>query len=484
MTAIMSHPDCHHKIRELFNDYMKLYASRDERLTLLFSENFSGCTAGGSILVKDRNEWVDIIRQDFSEVSGPININIRDISTQELSESVVVVTALFNIHLPVPEAILSQDVTRLVLIFRLENEAWKVVHSSTSLPCHMMQGDEVLPINNIQERNQLLEALVEERTRALNEKEEFYRILTEDTLDVIWRVDDQLRITYISPSDERFRGFKAEEVVGKHVFELFNEEGIAIVAEAFRKRQEAEQQQNQLGFVKFEAPHRCKDGRVIWGEVCSKAVRDTQGKIIGFHGITRENTKRKQIHDQVRQLAFYDTLTHLPNRRLLIERLSNMLAANSHTCCYGALMFVDLDNFKPLNDNYGHFVGDLLLVEVASRLKSCVRETDSVARFGGDEFVVMLGELVADYPSSLAHTKIVAEKIRARLADVYQLNVAQETKVKNIVEHHCSASIGVFVFPTQGVNTDDILRYADKAMYQAKAAGRNTIRFFETNTQA
>ncbi|WP_052063943.1 diguanylate cyclase domain-containing protein [Nitrincola sp. A-D6] len=478
MTFINLHPDRHRKIRALFDEYIELYASRDERLTAFFSEDFSGYTCGGSVLVTDRDEWIRIIRQDFSEVPGRIRIELRDISMQDLSEQVVVVSAFFNIHLPVPESILSREVARLVLIFRLEGKDWKIVHSGLSFPYHLVQDGEVYPLNNLHEQNRLLEALVEERTRTLNESESFYRLLTEDTLDVIWRADSELRITYISPSDEHFRGFKADEVVGHHVLELFNTEGAAIVTEAWRKRQQAEMEGKRLGFISFEAPHLCKDGSVIWGEVFSKAVRDENEKIIGFHGITREITQRKQMQDQIRQLAFYDTLTQLPNRRLLIDRLNQALAASKRKECHGALMFVDLDNFKPLNDNHGHYVGDLLLIEAAHRLKSCVREIDTVARFGGDEFVVMLSELDIDLAKSIAHAEVVAEKIRARLSDVYQLNVMREGEAERLVEHPCSASIGVCVFLNHEASTDDILKWADKAMYQAKTAGRNTIRFY------
>jgi diguanylate cyclase (GGDEF)-like protein/PAS domain S-box-containing protein len=483
MTSIILDPDCHHKIRALFDEYIELYASRDDRLTTFFSEGFSGYTLGGSVLVTDRNEWVKIIQQDFSEVPGRIHIDIRDISMQDLSDYVVVVNAILRIHLPVPERVLSQEVVRLVLIFRLEDEAWKIVHSGISVPYHLVQDGEVYPLNNLQERNRLLEALVEERTRALNEREEFYRSLTEETPDVLWRTDSELRITYISPSDERLRGYKAEEVIGQHVFDLFNEEGIAIVTEALRKRHQTEREGNPFGFAKFEAPHRCKDGSVLWGEVFSKAVRDEHGKITGYHGITRENTKRKQMQDQVRQLAFYDTLTQLPNRRLLIDRLNQKLIANKRTGNHGALMFIDLDNFKPLNDKYGHFVGDQLLIEVANRLKCCVREMDSVARFGGDEFVMLLGDLVADHAKSIAHAKVVAEKIRVRLSDVYQLNVTREGEAESIIEYRFSASIGVFVFLDHEASADNILKCADKAMYQAKAAGRNTIRFYEADVR-
>lgn len=478
MTARALHQDRHRQIRSLFDEYIELYASRDDRLTTLFSENFSGYTGGGSTLIKDRNEWVKITRQDFSEVPGRINIEMLDISLQDLSDDVVVVSAFFKIHLPLPEHILSREVARLVLVFRLEGKDWKIAHSGISIPYHLVQDGEVYPLKSLQERNRELEAMVAERTRELNEREAFYRLLTEDTMDVLWRADSDFRITYISPSDERLRGFKAEEVVGHHVFELFNDEGVAIVTQAMRKRQDTEQDGKQLGFVSFEAPHRCKDGHLIWGEVFSKTVRDAQGRITGYHGITREITKRKQMQDQVRQLAFYDTLTQLPNRCLLNDRLNQTLAASKRSGRYGALMFVDLDNFKPLNDRHGHFVGDLLLIEAGKRLKSCVREMDTVARFGGDEFVVMLGELNIDKAKSISRAEIVAEKIRARLSGAYHLNIRRQGEAESTVEHHCSASIGVVVFLDHDTSPDDLLKWADKAMYQAKEAGRNAIRFY------
>ena len=483
MPATAPRPDRHCKIRTLLDEYIERYASRDDRLVDFFSEDFSGYTAGGSVLVTSRDDWIRIIRQDFSEVPGRLGIEMRDLSMQELSAQVIVVTAFFNIHLPVPDPVLSREVARQVLVFRLEGDAWKIVHSGTSFPYHLAQDGEVYPLDKLRERNRMLEALVEERTRELNERESFYRLLTEDTMDVLWRADDEFRITYISPSDEQFRGFKAEEVVGRHVFELFSDEGVAIVSDAIRRRRQSEQDGNPLGFVKFEAPHRCKNGDVIWGEVFSKAVRDEHGNITGFHGITREITQRKQLQDQIRQLAFYDTLTQLPNRRLLIDRLEQALAASRRSGRHGALLFVDLDNFKPLNDLHGHHAGDLLLIEAARRLKACVREIDSAARFGGDEFVVLLGDLEIDRRESTVRAGVVGEKIRARLSDVYRLDVSREGGAESIVEHHCSASVGVFVFSGHEASSDDVLKSADKAMYQAKAAGRNTVRIHEEDAQ-
>ncbi|WP_151669851.1 diguanylate cyclase domain-containing protein [Nitrincola schmidtii] len=469
----------HHKIRGLFDQYIEYYAGRHERLIDFFSKEFSGFAGGGSVLVKDREEWIAITRQDFAEVPEQIKIQLIDLSQQDLSKDIVSVTAFFHMHLSDPEVIFSREIVRLVLIFRLEEESWKIVHSSFSVPYHLVEQGEVFPLNSLQERNRILEELVEERTKELNQREAFYRLLTEDTLDVLWRTDANLVITYVSPSDERLRGFKSEEVIGHHVFSLFNEEGVAIVIKALEKRQVSEKEGNPLGFVNFEAPHVCKDGSVIWGEVFSKAVRDEAGNIIGFHGITREITKRKNMQDQIKQLAFYDTLTQLPNRRLLIDRINQASAASKRTGHHGALMFVDLDNFKPLNDVHGHHVGDLLLVEVAKRLKDCVREMDTVARFGGDEFVLLLGDLDTSFEKSVAYASSVAEKIRCRLSDIYQLKVKHNDQAERLVEHRCTASIGVYVFIDHKANPDEILKCADKAMYDAKAAGRNTIKFYQ-----
>lgn len=170
MTSIIPHSDRHHKIRALFDEYIRLYASRDDRLTTFFSEDFSGYTVGGSVLVTDRNEWVKIIQQDFSKMPGHIHIDIRNISMQDLSDHVVVLNAFLSIRLPFQESVLSREAARLVLIFRLENKAWKIVHSGISVPYHLAQDGEVYPLINLQERNRLLEALVEERTRELNER--------------------------------------------------------------------------------------------------------------------------------------------------------------------------------------------------------------------------------------------------------------------------------------------------------------------------
>lgn len=187
-------------------------------------------------------------------------------------------------------------------------------------------------------------------------------------------------------------------------------------------------------------------------------------------------TARKQLEDQVRQLAFHDALTKLPNRRLLNDRLVQAMASSKRNHRHGALMFLDLDNFKSLNDSQGHDAGDLLLLDVAERLKSCMRETDTVARIGGDEFIVMLGDLHADKTISTDLAICVAEKIRRALAIPYFLNVKHDRKADQTVEHHCTASIGVILFIGHETSQEDILKWADAAMYRAKDDGRNRVR--------
>jgi diguanylate cyclase (GGDEF)-like protein len=148
-------------------------------------------------------------------------------------------------------------------------------------------------------------------------------------------------------------------------------------------------------------------------------------------------------------------------------------------------MVLDLDNFKPLNDQHGHVVGDLLLVEVARRLIACVREVDTVARFGGDEFVVVLGDLDEDQIESQKQALLIAEKIRLALAAPYRLSITKENSRPATVEHHCSASIGVVIFVNHEAPLEDIMKWADAAMYQAKEAGRNAIQFYGAkDTQA
>jgi ketosteroid isomerase-like protein len=156
------------EIRQLLDDYLRMYATRDDRLTSYFSDDFSGFTGGGDFLVKDREAWVAITRQDFAQVKDPIRIELKDLAFQFLADSIAVATSFFTIHLPIKDHVLSRETARLVLIFRKEPSGWRICHSSISIPYHLVREGEVYPLQELMERNQVLETLVAERTAKLN----------------------------------------------------------------------------------------------------------------------------------------------------------------------------------------------------------------------------------------------------------------------------------------------------------------------------
>lgn len=210
---------------------------------------------------------------------------------------------------------------------------------------------------------------------------------------------------------------------------------------------------------------------VAWGDFeC-----DSTGQPVLQVGAIQDITERKAAAGEIEHLAFYDPLTGLPNRRLLLDRLKQALASSTRSQRYGALLFIDLDNFKVLNDTLGHHIGDLLLQQVARRLVTCVREGDTVARLGGDEFVLMLEDLSENPQEAATQTETVGEKILATLNQPYQLDGHQ---------CHSTPSIGITLFADHQGTVDELMKRADLAMYQAKAAGRNTLRFFDPVMQA
>jgi len=220
---------------------------------------------------------------------------------------------------------------------------------------------------------------------------------------------------------------------------------------------------------------RRKSGEIYPQWLTVTAVKDTDGKVTHYVDAFTDITSRKEAEDQIQSLAFFDPLTGLPNRRLLMDRLKQAVASGTRREKRGALLFVDLDNFKNLNDTLGHDKGDLLLQQVAQRLTTCIREGDTVARLGGDEFVVMLEDLSANQMEAAAQAEIVGEKIHVTLNQIYVLAN---------YSHHSTASIGITLFGDQSEDIEEPLKRADLAMYQAKAAGRNTLRFFDPQMQA
>jgi diguanylate cyclase (GGDEF)-like protein/PAS domain S-box-containing protein len=219
---------------------------------------------------------------------------------------------------------------------------------------------------------------------------------------------------------------------------------------------------------------RRKNGECYPERLTITTVKDVYGIVTNYVGTFIDITLSKAAADEIKYLAFYDPLTGLPNRRLLRDRLKSAIASSQRSGLKGALLFIDLDNFKTLNDSFGHDTGDLLLKKIAENLKHCLREGDTIARLGGDEFVVMLEDLNEHALEAAAQTTVIGNKILATLNQSYLL-----------AEHsyHCTCSIGATLFNNSGQSIDELLKQADIAMYQSKAAGRNTLRFFDPQMQ-
>jgi diguanylate cyclase (GGDEF)-like protein/PAS domain S-box-containing protein len=285
--------------------------------------------------------------------------------------------------------------------------------------------------------------------------------------DAISVSSTDLRITYWNQGAERLFGWTAAEVMGKTRDELLmvgKDDLERVYHEVLRK-----------GEWRGEITKRCKDGRGVPVESHLTLVRGDDGQPQAVLEIETDITQRKHDEHAILRLAFFDPLTRLPNRRLLLDRLRHAVASTKRDGHGGALLFLDLDHFKTLNDTLGHDKGDQLLQQVARRLEAWVpRDSDTVARHGGDEFVIVLEDLSAHREEAAAQAEVVAEKLLAAFAEPFQLDGH---------EHYASPSIGVALFDKDIKDIDELLKRADLAMYQAKAAGRSTIRFFDLQMQ-
>lgn len=276
------------------------------------------------------------------------------------------------------------------------------------------------------------------------------------------------RLIFVNKAFERLTGYTAEEVLGKDLLD-----GPSMQMDEMR-RVEALLKQGES--VRTELINFKKNGEEIWLEMDILPIANNTGIFTHWVAVERDITERKAAESRIQHLAFYDMLTNLPNRLLLLDRLDQALLNSVRLKRSGALLFLDLDNFKTLNDTHGHDFGDMLLEQVAQRLLSSVRITDTVARLGGDEFVVVVENLSEQSGDAAQEASLVADKILLSLSQQFGLSG---------YEHYSSCSMGVALFcPEQQVTVDELLKRADLAMYEAKAAGRNTFRFFDPAMQA
>ncbi len=238
-------------------------------------------------------------------------------------------------------------------------------------------------------------------------------------------------------------------------------ESYAVARTALDRVNEAMRTHQSAPDFRGELEQTCKDGSTVWTDVTTTSMFNANGQFIGLLGIARDISDRKRAEARIQYLAQHDPLTGLPNRDLFSDRLGQALALARRNNGMLALMFLDLDRFKPVNDQYGHSMGDLLLQEVARRIEACLRKADTVARIGGDEFVVLLHHIEAQH-----NANTVAEKIREVLEEPFKI---EQRTIK------VSASIGIAIFPNDGTSELELSKRADEAMYVAKRNGSNQV---------
>lgn len=275
-------------------------------------------------------------------------------------------------------------------------------------------------------------------------------------------------ITSWNKGAEKIFGYSAEEAIGQSMLMLIPDDRLdeeARILESIAQSKTIEH---------FDTKRIRKNGQLFHASIAISPILDITGKPIGASKIARDITRNKRAEEEIQHLAFYDPLTKLPNRRLLQDRLRQVLAISDRSKQRCAILLIDLDHFKNINDSLGHLMGDMLLVQVAQRLKASLRESDSVARIGGDEFVVLVENLSEDPMDAASQVRVIGGKI------VTQLNISFQ-----LGEHkyHNTASIGVAMNNDQTLDFEMLFKQADIAMYQAKKAGRNALSFFDPKMQ-
>ena len=308
--------------------------------------------------------------------------------------------------------------------------------------------------------------------QALAKSEKHYRLLVDNMRDVIWILDPlTLRFRYTSPSVESFRGFTVEEMMDMPMDKTLPPAAFAALAQKMRDYMtEYLSGRNPDKVYVEELPMLRKDGSVVWGEVIARYLRNEETGQVEIHGVTRDISERKAAQETMHHMAMHDLLTGLPNRTLLNDRLQQALAASKREHTHGALMFIDLDKFKQINDTLGHEIGDKLLVQAGARMLECVRETDTVARIGGDEFIVLLRTIDAVQDALNVADKICAAMRQPFAVEDFHLNI--------------SCSIGVALYPEHGSDGVALSKNADIAMYQAKEHGRAVGVHYSTHRKA
>ena len=303
---------------------------------------------------------------------------------------------------------------------------------------------------------------------ALRESEERFRHVNEATGGYIWEVDMHFNYTYVTDKVLQVKGYPPEQLLGHNPFEFMHPDDIPsskkIIQQAIAEK------------TPFSCSHRnlTPSGEVFWEEVRGIVLFNDAGEVVKIRGAGMSINERKKAEMEIARLAYFAPLTNLPNRRMIQGRLEHEFSAAKRHNIFGALLFIDLDHFKNLNDSLGHDAGDELLIQIAGRLVQQLRTEDTAARLGGDEFIILLGNISNSLENAAVASRKVTEKIQAVLRKPYRLKGH---------DYHCNASIGITLFPQPDQDARTLFKQADTALYRAKKTGRNMFQFYRPEMQ-
>lgn len=310
----------------------------------------------------------------------------------------------------------------------------------------------------------ILKNYEEKNRKKIQQSENKFQQLVESSDDIVWEVDTNGFYTYSSPQSEKIFGYTPDEIVGKKPFDFMDEDEALRVSEVFFK---ISKERKKIENLEHTFIH--KDGSEVHILVRGSPFFDDKNNLLGYRGIDRDITLMKKKLKEIEHLAFYDTLTGLANRQNIYEKISQEINFVKRNNTQSALLFIDLDDFKIINDNYGHDHGDEVLKSVAKRLLKSIRSFDAAGRFGGDEFVVLVRAQESG-SDNFAHFDALIERI------LKEINMPIAVKGLN---HHVRASIGVAIITRDGDSLEEVLKCADRAMYEAKSLGKNKVVFYK-----
>ncbi|OGS85660.1 MAG: hypothetical protein A2061_05430 [Gallionellales bacterium GWA2_59_43] len=403
---------------------------------------------------------------------------LRDASSRRVEltyQRLIIVTGLFALTIALITILTSISLGRLIRrrLIPLHDGAKIIAQGNLDHRIKAGGADEFVELaqsinamtDKLQAFTRKLEAEIGERKHAeaaLQKSNELLQTVIENVPARIFWKDWTLHYIGCNTHFAQDAGYsRPDMIIGKTDFDM----GWKAQAELYRSDDKATMDSG-TSKLDYEEPQTTPDGNMIWLRTSKVPLRDENNLVIGVLGIYQDITKQRTVEEQIRHLAHFDPLTDLPNRTLFSDRLQQALATARRDKSHLALMFVDLDKFKQVNDRLGHYIGDLLLKEVAKRMQGCVRESDTVARIGGDEFVVLLPSI-----ETAQDAAVVAEKIREAIDRDFVLS-GEELLM--------SVSIGVAVYPEHGKDEHQLAKNADIAMYHAKKGGRNNVMIFQT----